>query len=73
MSGLSIPWEQDKRQRIFPNNQQKADMIYGYIRVSTDKQTTDNQRFEIEKFCADKKYAVESWIEETISGTKRIE
>ena len=48
-------------------------MIYGYIRVSTDKQTTDNQRFEIEKFCADKKYAVESWIEETISGTKRIE
>lgn len=48
-------------------------MVYGYIRVSTDKQTTDNQRFEIEKFCADKKYAVESWIEETISGTKRIE
>ena len=33
----------------------------------------DMQRFEIEKFCADKKYAVESWIEETISGTKRIE
>ena len=25
-------------------------MIYGYIRVSTDKQTVENQRFEIEKF-----------------------
>ena len=25
-------------------------MIYGYIRVSTDKQTVENQRFEINKF-----------------------
>nr|DAT36009.1 MAG TPA: multiple promoter invertase [Caudoviricetes sp.] len=24
-------------------------MIYGYVRVSTDKQTIENQRFEIEK------------------------
>jgi DNA invertase Pin-like site-specific DNA recombinase len=26
-------------------------MIYGYIRVSTDKQTVENQRFEIENYC----------------------
>jgi len=25
-------------------------MIYGYIRVSTDRQTNENQRFEIEKY-----------------------
>ena len=25
-------------------------MIYGYIRVSSDKQTTENQRFEISRF-----------------------
>ena len=25
-------------------------MIYGYIRVSTDKQTVENQRFEINRF-----------------------
>ena len=24
-------------------------MIYGYIRVSSDKQTVENQRFEIKK------------------------
>ncbi len=48
-------------------------MVYGYIRVSTDKQTTENQRFEIENFCVQKEYRVNSWIEETISGTKRIE
>ena len=26
-------------------------MIYGYIRVSTDKQTLENQIFEINNFC----------------------
>lgn len=44
-------------------------MIYGYIRVSTDKQTVENQRFEIEKFCERNNLKINSWIEETISGT----
>lgn len=34
-------------------------MIYGYIRVSTDKQTTENQRFEILKFADEKKLSVD--------------
>jgi DNA invertase Pin-like site-specific DNA recombinase len=45
-------------------------MVYGYIRVSTDKQTVENQRFEIEQFCLKQDMKVERWIEETISGTK---
>ena len=44
-------------------------MIYGYIRVSTDKQTVENQRFEILRFCRKKSLKIDSWIEETISGT----
>ncbi|MBO4385594.1 MAG: master DNA invertase Mpi family serine-type recombinase [Treponema sp.] len=44
-------------------------MIYGYIRVSTDKQTVENQRFEIEDFCSRQGIKVDSWIKETISGT----
>jgi DNA invertase Pin-like site-specific DNA recombinase len=48
-------------------------MTYGYIRVSTDKQTIDNQRYEIEKFCSKNNLEVERWIEETISGTKSPE
>ena len=48
-------------------------MVYGYIRVSTDKQTVDNQRFEIEKFCSSNNFKIEQWIEETISGTKSPE
>ena len=45
-------------------------MIYGYIRVSSDKQTVENQRFEINNFCNDQKMKIDGWIEETISGTK---
>ena len=45
-------------------------MIYGYIRVSTDKQTTKNQKFEIEQFCKREKMKVNRWIMETISGDR---
>ena len=48
-------------------------MIYGYIRVSSDKQTVENQRFEINKFCEREKLCVDDWIEETISGTKNYD
>ncbi|MDI9859329.1 master DNA invertase Mpi family serine-type recombinase [Flectobacillus roseus] len=48
-------------------------MIYGYIRVSSDKQTVENQRFEINTFCEKNQIVVDRWIEETISGTKNIE
>ncbi len=45
-------------------------MIYGYIRVSSDRQTIENQRFEIINFCKRQKIQIDGWIEETISGTR---
>lgn len=45
-------------------------MYYGYIRVSSDKQTVENQRFEINNFCEKQGVTIGGWIEETISGTK---
>ncbi|EFK33525.1 Putative DNA-invertase from lambdoid prophage Rac [Chryseobacterium gleum] len=48
-------------------------MIYGYIRVSTDKQTVENQRFEINQFCQYQEIIVNKWIEETISGAKNVD
>jgi DNA invertase Pin-like site-specific DNA recombinase len=48
-------------------------MIYGYIRVSSDKQTVENQRFEINSFCEKNQIIVDRWIEETISGIKNVE
>jgi len=48
-------------------------MIYGYIRVSTDKQTVENQRYEINRFCQRNVMVIGRWIEETISGAKSVE
>jgi len=48
-------------------------MNYGYIRVSTDKQTVENQRFEINHFCKKEEIEINIWIEETISGSKEPE
>lgn len=48
-------------------------MNYGYIRVSTDRQSTKNQKFEISNFSKSKNLSIDEWIEETISATKKIE
>ena len=44
-------------------------MIYGYIRVSTDKQTVQNQKFEIIQYAKRNRLKIDKWISETISGT----
>lgn len=36
-------------------------MIYGYIRVSSDKQTVENQRFEINNFCERENIKIDGW------------
>lgn len=48
-------------------------MTYGYIRVSSDKQTVENQRFEISNFANRNNISIDGWIEETISGTKNYD
>jgi DNA invertase Pin-like site-specific DNA recombinase len=48
-------------------------MNYGYIRVSTDKQTTENQKFEIENYARERVVVIDEWIEETISASKKLE
>ena len=47
-------------------------MVYGYLRVSTDSQTVENQRYEVEKFANSKDLKVDKYIEETISGGKSV-
>lgn len=48
-------------------------MNYGYIRVSTDRQTTQNQKFEIKNYSKSQNIVIDEWIEETISATKKLE
>lgn len=48
-------------------------MIYGYVRVSSDKQTVENQRYEIIHFAQKNGMIIDGWIEETISGTMQYD
>ena len=48
-------------------------MIYAYIRVSTDKQYQENQKYEIEQFANANNLNIDKWIEETISSKKPLE
>ena len=47
-------------------------MVYGYVRVSTDHQNTENQKFEIKKFAEKQGLVIDRWIEEVISSTKDL-
>ncbi len=46
--------------------------VYGYIRVSSNKQTVAHQHFEIQKFANLNHLNVDKWIEETISSRKAL-
>lgn len=48
-------------------------MLYSYIRVSTEKQTVLNQRFEIQKYCESNNLKIDSEIAITISSRKSKE
>lgn len=48
-------------------------MVYGYIRVSTGKQTLENQRLEIRRYCKFHRLRNIVFVQETVSGTKKPE
>lgn len=48
-------------------------MIYGYIRVSTDQQNTENQKFEITEFAKKHELHIDKWVTETISSRTALE
>ena len=50
-------------------------MYLGYVRVSTGKQTVENQMYAIEDFCAHQnpQIQIDDWIIETASGMKHFD
>lgn len=44
-----------------------------YIRVSSNKQTLEHQRFELEKFVKSANIKIDKWVEEKISSRKLLE
>ena len=51
-------------------SRKKTAMNYGYIRVSSEKQTVENQRYEIMQYCKRKGLVIDRWIEENVSGAR---
>lgn len=47
-------------------------MIYGYIRVSTEQQNTENQYHEILTFAKHQNLIINKWIDEVISSKKSL-
>lgn len=48
-------------------------MVYAYIRVSSGKQTLENQKIEIRRYCRERRLRNIVFIAETVSGTKNPE
>lgn len=46
--------------------------IIGYIRVSSNKQTLEHQRYEIKQFARKNNLIITRWVEETISSRKPL-
>ena len=46
-------------------------MNYAYLRVSTQQQELENQRYGIKTYCKSRNLKVDVWYEEKISGTKK--
>ncbi len=46
--------------------------VIGYIWVSSNKQTLDHQRFEIEEYARKHELTVDDWVEEKISSRKAL-
>ena len=47
-------------------------MIYGYTRVSTELQNTENQKHEIQTFAENNKISIDRWVDEVISSRKSL-
>lgn len=47
--------------------------VFAYIRVSTEMQTLENQKYEINRYCEKKGFTVSEWVSESVSGTLPIE
>ena len=43
-------------------------MVTAYLRVSTDKQSVENQRSEIQRFSKNRNLDVQKWVTEVVSG-----
>lgn len=49
------------------------DRVVAYLRVSTDRQENENQRYGFDFFCDRNKLCITEWVEEKISGNAKMQ
>lgn len=53
-----------------PHRFKTTDMkVFAYIRVSTQLQTHESQKYEITRWCASRGMKIDNWVTESVSGT----
>jgi DNA invertase Pin-like site-specific DNA recombinase len=63
-----------ERNAIQTRQEKRKMSVYGYLRVSTDKQDSDNQRIGVEDLAERLGFPIERWIiDDGVSGTKEPE
>lgn len=62
-------WHQDYNLKRLFNT---TDMVIAYIRVSTQEQSYQGQRYEIETWCRQNGISVDKWVEEKVSGMRNV-
>ena len=63
-------WHQDYNLKRLFNT---TDMVIAYIRVSTQEQSYQGQRYEIETWCRQNGISVDKWVEEKVSGMRNVQ
>ena len=48
-------------------------MVIAYIRVSTELQSYEGQRYEIEQWIRRREWSVDKWVQEKASGTRQLD
>ena len=65
-----IRWHQDYNLKRLFNT---TDMVIAYIRVSTQEQSYQGQRYEIETWCRQNGISVDKCVEEKVSGMRNVQ
>lgn len=61
-------YQKKMKQQQSQKKENRQPITFGYIRVSSDMQTVENQRYEISNWATSRGISIDKWIEETVSG-----
>jgi DNA invertase Pin-like site-specific DNA recombinase len=58
---------------LFIKTRRKSMAVIGYLRVSGDRQDSENQRYQLLKYANENNLRIDQWVDETISSRQSLE